>query len=134
MLGHRTEICHNLLEGEEIHWTPGPGFLPVPLLPPGLGTCCSPCWEHSFPHTPFTWLMSPCPSNRSLTAMSSRTLALTIQRRLNTTHLTWNSHHIYPIYSTSYLFSLPQYEVHEKKHFALYFHAYFPSKQAKNKR
>lgn len=91
MLGHRAKMCHNLLEDEEINWTPGPGFLPVPLLPPGLCTCCSLCWEHSFPHTPF-------PGNAytpfKWKLISSRTLSLTTQRRLNTTHLAWNTHHI----------------------------------------
>lgn len=42
------------------------------------------------------------------------------------------SSYLIPI--STYLFSLLQYEVHEKKHFALHFHAHFPSKQAKNKR
>jgi len=65
---------------------------------------------NTLPHTPF-------PGNAYMSfkwkfnAMSSRTLSLTTQRRLNTTHLAWNIHHIlsqllvtcFPCYNTRFV-------------------------------
>lgn len=93
--GHGAETYHILLEGEEINWTPEPGFLPICLLPPGFAPAIPLAGNTLFP-THFTGLMPTCPSNWWLTAMSSRILFLTTQRKLNTTHLTWNTHHILP--------------------------------------
>ena len=92
------EMCYNLLEGEEVNWSSrawisfssSPASGPLHLLFPLLGTLF-PTLFHSIP--------------------SSGILALTTQRKLNTTHLSWYTHHkwsqllfaCFPCYNASFM-------------------------------
>ena len=132
MRGHGAETYHILLEGEEINCTPEPGFLPICLLPPGLCTCYSLGWEHSFPYplhrvnayVPFKLMINCHVFQDSFPDHPEEV-------KHHPPDLEY-SPHITTI--TIFLFSLQLCEVRERKDSALSFHIYFPSKQAKNKR